>query len=306
MSHGLYLPASAAGEEPTQRILDVGQAIAGRGVIGGWAAAYIHGAHWLDGIDAWTFARFPVDCLGLKRRQRPGVCYRGSSVPDEEVVTRPDEEVVTRHGLKVTSPLRTAFDGARWSASLEEAVVFVDAMATQAGILVDELIQFAERHPRVTGSKQARAAAVIGRPGIRSPWESRLRFCYQYQAGLPSPLLNVPVFWGERLLGIPDLFDPVAALASEFDGTGHRERQQHREDNIREERFEAANVTVTRYDSLDLMRDRPRLVRRLRNAWDRGLGRDHNRDRWTLEQPAWWERRRTGQADREGECREEE
>ena len=115
---------------------------------------------------------------------------------------------------------------------------------------------------------------------------------YRRQARLPRPLVNQPIFdREERFLGTPDLFDPEAALATEFDGMDHRERRQHRTDNLREEALEAANLVVCRVDSLDLRSPLP-LAERLQRRYQQGLRRDRRQDAWTLNQPAWWKRRR--------------
>ena len=67
------------------------------------------------------------------------------------------------------------------------------------------------------------------------------------EVGLPRPEVNLPVFDREgRLLGIPDLLWPDAALVLEYDGSGHRDRRQHRDDNVREELLECAGLTVVR------------------------------------------------------------
>jgi hypothetical protein len=104
--------------------------------------------------------------------------------------------------------------------------------------------------------------------------------------------VNRPVFdLEENFLGRPDLFDPEAGLATEFDGKGHREREQHRSDNVREEKLEGSNLTVCRVDSLDF-RQPGSLRTRLRARHVQGLRRDRSQDRWTLVEPAWWRRRR--------------
>lgn len=42
---------------------------------------------------------------------------------------------------------------------------------------------------------------------------------YEFEAQLPRPLVNRPVFdLEENFLGMPDLLDPEAGLATEFDG----------------------------------------------------------------------------------------
>ncbi|QDP98205.1 hypothetical protein FOE78_21920 [Microlunatus elymi] len=156
-----------------------------------------------------------------------------------------------------------------------------------------ELTEYALSHHRLHGAEQAVRASAWAEPGIESPWETRLRICYRQQAGLPAPLINQPIFDLEgRFLGEPDLFDPEAAVATEFDGEYHRDRFQHRADNLREEVLEEANVTVQRIDSLDLIRDRMPLIERLQRGHRRGTRRDRRLDSWTLTRPEWWLRRR--------------
>lgn len=114
---------------------------------------------------------------------------------------------------------------------------------------------------------------------------------YLLQAGLPRPLVNVPLFTPDgRFLGIPDLLDPEAGLVTEFDGQDHRDRRQHRADNIREEKLEGANLLVCRVDSLDLQSPLP-LEDRLQARYQQATRRDRSRDGWTLEQPLWWRRK---------------
>ena len=277
---GFHTPAIEGRITAAQRIIDVSPLLTGGAVLGGWAAAYLHGADWLDGFDPRTFEPMPIDCIGAKRRNLDLVRYHNNRLGAGDWSTR--------HGLPVTTPLRTAFDGARWAESLEVAVVFLDAMTKFIGLPMDAFEKYARAHRCSTGIQQALAAAALVVPGSRSPNESRLRVCYRQGARLPLPLLNVPVFWGDRFIGIPDLFDPDAALATEFDGDQHRDPEQHRRDNIREELFEAANVAVVRVAKGDLNHDRARMIARMRKGYDRGIDRDRTKDRWTLVQPEWW------------------
>jgi hypothetical protein len=81
---------------------------------------------------------------------------------------------------------------------------------------------------------------------------------------------------------MPDLFDPEAALAGEYDGAQHRSLAAHTDDNAREESFERIKVTVARATSIDLWPRRDRLIWRLREAHRRASTRDRARDRWRL------------------------
>ena len=202
--------------------------------------------------------------------------------------------MATRAGLRLTTPVRACFDTARDQASLAEAVVVIDLTGHALGLDLTEFGVWCSGLTGVRGVRLVREGLRWADTSSASPWESRLRMFYRQVARLPGPLVNQPVFDLEgAFLGIPDLFDPNAGLVTEFDGQDHRERRQHREDNLREERLEEANLVVCRVDSLDLRRPKA-LADRLIARYRQGLARDPGRDRWTLRQPAWWSHRRAG------------
>jgi hypothetical protein len=148
------------------------------------------------------------------------------------------------------------------------------------------------RLARRRGAVQAALAVDLARAGVRSPGESRLRMAYVLGVGAPTPRIN-PRVTDDRgvFLGIPDLLDPDAGLVLEYDGgrwlgtereAGHRDREQHREDNVREEGLERTGLVVARADGADVGRHRPALVLRLAAARADGLARDRSRDRWVV------------------------
>ena len=284
-SRGYFVPADAP-PSTAQRILESGPLVPPGGALAGWAAAYALGTDLLDGREPDMMASLPVPVhLGphLARVAPTGYRFVRERLPHRHV-TRVS-------GLPVTTPLRTAFDGGRWAPDVVEAVVFLDQLAHALELNLTELAPWCAPGDRWPGIKQLRHALAFADAASESPWESRLRMFYLVRAGLPRPLVNRPVFdLEENFLGRPDLLDPEAGLATEFDGKGHREREQHRSDNIREEKLEASNLTVCRVDSLDLREPRP-LRERLRARHAQGLRRDRSQDRWTLVEPAWWRRR---------------
>lgn len=287
-SRGFYTPTDTAGTlTPAQRILDAAPLVPEGGALGGWSAAYAQGANSLDGLDSWSMRQIPqLICLGqdLGRTAPSGILYSRSPLPMTDIT-----EV---EGLTLTTPLRTAFDGARWARNWVEAVVFLDAMAYAKLIDLFQLRRFVEEHAGWRAIGQIRRALDLADVAANGGWESRLRMFYQVEAGLPRPLVNQPVFdpYG-NLAGIPDLLDVEAGLASESDGSGHREPEQHRRDNAREEGLEALNLVVTRSDHIDLRQHRVRLRHRLLDGYARGMRRDRSQDRWTLEQPDWFRSR---------------
>ena len=281
MAHGWHVPAGVP-VTSGQRVVQAA-ALLPEGGLSGWAAAYVLGADALDGRDPFTGVQQPVRVVlapDASHRSVPGIrCVRAELDPSA---------VVRRHGLLLTEGLRTAQDLAREAPDLVEAVVALDVLVG-AGVVDQRRLKLGlGALERGRGVRQARAAAELCRVGVLSPWETRLRL-FVVEAGLPEPEVNLPVFdLDGQFLGVPDLLDLEAGLAIEFDGAGHREREQHRKDNVREEGFEHGGLVVARADSLDLTQHRDELGHRLRAARLDAL-RNPRPARWTIVPPPWWQ-----------------
>ena len=96
---------------------------------------------------------------------------------------------------------------------------------------------------------------------------------------------------GGRLLGYPDLFDPVAGLVGEYDGDDHRKARRHSADVGREARLRDVGLEVTRATAADV-RDRDALVARIHAARNRARFEPPERRQWTLTPPPGWRPRR--------------
>jgi hypothetical protein len=279
-------------QEPstTQRILDVTPLLGRNAVLSGWASAYVNGVDALDGRDAATMAALPIDAVlrvDMGRRSSASVRYHREPLDEPEVTSV--------HGLPTATAERATFDGVRWSVDLESAVAFVDACLRAGIVSTQGLTTYAVTHRGWRGVGRVLDAITHGDAAARNGWESRLRAFAVVEAGLPRPEVNLPVFDREgRLLGIPDLLWPDAALVLEYDGSGHRDRRQHRDDNVREELLEGAGLTVVRAQNLDLRHHRAQLKGRIGAGYQRGLARDRRCDAWTLVAPRWWSERETG------------
>lgn len=278
VGRGLHVPSLVA-TTPAQRVLEAATTVP-HGCLSGWAAAYVLGADGFDGRDAFTGRTEAVRVvlpLGASRVVAPGLrCVRTERLGSDETTVR--------HGLRVTTGVRTAIDLAREAPDLVEAVVALDGLLRARVLHRRELAEI-ERVRSLHGAARAREAATLARPGVRSPWETRLRLFVVLELGLPEPLVNTPVFdLDGTFLGAPDLLDEEAGLALEFDGAGHRERAQHRADNVREEGFERHGLVMVRADSLDLTKHRPELGRRIVSGRLDALA-DRQPRRWTLEPP---------------------
>ncbi|HYI57752.1 MAG TPA: hypothetical protein VEX66_06255 [Microlunatus sp.] len=276
---------------PTQRIVDALPLIPACGFVAGWAAAYVHGVNALDGLDHHTLAPLPVPILlppGMRRRDTATVTYRQSS-------RRARGELV--NDIPVTSVWRTIVDLTSQAPDLTEAVVAVDAFLAARLVTRETLERTIATVPTRRGVRQAREAIALARPGVPSTWETRLRIFAVMELGWTDLEANRAVFdLSGQLLGVPDLLQIESALAIEYDGAswstgrrhGHRDRDQHREDNAREERLERAGLVVVRADKTDLVQHRRALADRLRSAQADGRARDRSRDRWTLDEPEHW------------------
>lgn len=251
-----------------RRIRDVVPLLPPGGVVGGWAAAWLHGARWFDGRTGEVELPVLVCVPGARRmRARPGVRVLRSDLLEDDLA-----EVV---GVPVTSAVRTALDLARLSDSPRRGVTAVDALWAVGATTGPAVLAHLEERPRLRGSPVAREAAAMAVPGVRSPKETELRMLWVLDAGLPVPLVNHRVVdLDGHHLGRPDLLDEEAGLVGEFDGRGHQALDVSTVDHVRQEGLERHGLVVARFTALDV---RPEHVRRtvwrLRDARRRGLER---------------------------------
>ena len=238
------------------------------GVVGGWAAAWLHGARWLDG------AGRPVPLVvprPAQIRPRPGVVVQRGQLP-------PDDRATAR-GIPVTAPQRTCFDLLR-GAELAEAVVAGDAML-HAGLVTAEAMRgYLAGRAGWPGVRQARRALDLCDPGAESPMETRLRLIWA-RDGRPRPTVNAAVFDRSGVFrGRPDPLDEDAGVAGEFDGAGHRDPDRHAADNRREHRLERAGLIVIRFCADDVLDHPNRVEAEISWAIQQGRKRDRSQDRW--------------------------
>ena len=261
-THGLYAFGPSPPATALQRVQEAAAALPPGGVLGGWAAAFLWGAVDLDGEDG-AGRPHPVPlALPPEAQVRRGSGFRTW----RSRLAAADVGVVD--GMPVTSPVRTAFDLARFQ-PLEDGMVAVDALLRCVDLRTLE--RYVRAHPRWKGVPRARAVLELADPAARSCPESRFRYVWVVEAGLPRPRVNIRVVTADAvLLGLPDLLDEDSGLVGEYDGGHHRELDAHTADNVREEAMEQAGLVVVRATSVDLRRaERPALVQRLRAGLDR-------------------------------------
>jgi REase_MTES_1575/AbiEi antitoxin C-terminal domain len=218
--------------------------VAGRGVVAGYAAAELHGASCGPPDE-------PVDvlvphascCAGLR-------VHRGRVPPDE---------VIRADGVPVTSPVRTAFDLARWAPTLTERVVAVDALGHHCGVTPDDIRTLRNRHLGVWRGGVVAEVLALTDARAESPMESRTRMAL-HLGGLPAPAVQHPVVARGARYRL-DLAYPHALLAIEYDGADHRGQRRARRDLLREAALTELGWKILRFDA-DVVLFRPdRIVR---------------------------------------------
>lgn len=265
--------------DPGLRVAAVLLAVPPYAVLGGWASLWWQGVGTLDGLTG-PAARTGQPVLVHvgptgHLRPRPGVVVDRSRLAEQDVV-----EV---RGLRVTSATRAVVE-VMCRDGVEEGIVAGDAACAAGLTSAEHLAAYVADHPRLRGVPRARRAAPLVSPWSRSVPESRFRYVWVVEAGLPVPLVNATVVDADLgwFAGEVDLLDHEAGMVGEYDGSHHRELAAHTADNAREEGLEALGLIVVRATSLDLWPGRRRLIHRLLARHADGLTRDRSRDRWAV------------------------
>lgn len=200
------------------------------GFLCGLTAAWIYGVDVQDRRAELVWMGRPN---GSWRRVRPGCLVR------EITVDSADLDVV--EGVPLTTPLRTAFDCARWL-SLVESVVAVDALAHSGLITPVEFAAYVRVHRKLRGVRQADLVATLVEPLSESPMESRLRVLL-VSSGFDGPAAQYVVRNGRGdFVARADLAYPERRLIVEYDGALHWE--QRRADDRRRDAIRALGWTV--------------------------------------------------------------
>jgi len=255
-------------------ILPPGAAVAGR------SAAVWFGVPWIES-GPWTRPRH--DPVSSRREERRGkgatpeatagveprrfpvevVGPRGyGAVAGLEIRTHglPPDEVTTFRGIRVTTPMRTAWDIARARPVLE-AVAWIDALARVRRVGPEAVRRFAAGQPNGPGSRHAREAIAMCDPRAESPPESHLRI-HLHQAGI----MVVPQYWvvvAGQFVARVDLALPEIRLAIEYDGRWHAASGQLADDRVRLRRLNSVGWTVFSVTHEDL-RDVSALIAEVR------------------------------------------
>lgn len=187
----------------------------------------------------------PVECT-LDPTRRAGA-VRGVHVTRRHL---PDDDVVQRHGVRVTTPLRTALDLGRLQPP-DEAVVCLDQFLRSRLITLTEL-RAAAVGTTGPGCRGIRLAVDRADGLAQSPQETRTRLML-YASSLPTPVAQHVVGDADGgFIAQVDFGWPEHRVALEYDGVWHGERQQVGKDRRRLNRLTAAGWTVIFVTAADI------------------------------------------------------
>ena len=214
----------------------------------------------------------PVDddgCLHVTRAVCRPVSERAGTRTHRSALGPGD--VLFRRGLPVTAPARTFSELA---AELDHValVVLGDAVARRVGLA--RLAAAVEGSAGRRGVRRARAALSQVDPGSDSPAETRCRLLL-HSAGFRGLVHGVRIFDEDgQWLATPDLADPEARVAIQYDGLVHlgADPERRRNDIDRDELARAQGWEVVVLTAVDL-RDPVRMVEKVAAAYRRAARR---------------------------------
>ncbi len=279
---GFYVPSRVTDAAPEQRVLEESMRLPAGGAVTGWASCRLSGAAYFDGLERDGRTRRPVPLLVPTRSKlRP--------LPTSTVSREPIDptELVTIHGVPTVVAVRALFDEMRHVEEPRDAVVAMDMAAAAELVSIGEMREFHAVRLRWRRSTRVKWALDLASERSLSPAESRMRLIWVLDAGLPVPLVNQHV-WDDRggLLGMADLFDPVAGVFGEYDGATHRGAGRHAADVRREDKVRRAGLEYFTVTGPDL-HDPAMVVERMVTTRARALS--NRRSTWTLTPPrGWW------------------
>jgi hypothetical protein len=266
-----------------QRIVEAAAVLPTYGGVTGWASLAWCGGRWFDGT-GWggLSVQLPVWLATSVAdiRGQPGI-----SVSAEGLDPR---DLMVVDGLPTTTLVRAVCFEMRYAPNARLAAVTLDMAAYSDLVSIDEVRSYAATLNGRTGIPRCREGIELADENAWSPQEVLMRGVWIIDAGLSRPLCNRPVFdLSGRLIGTPDLIDPVAGVAGEYDGSLHLQGAQRSRDVQRESEFRRVGLEYVTMLSGDNHDPRP-FIKRLREAYARAARTPHAARAWTIETPRWW------------------
>ncbi|KQT94565.1 hypothetical protein ASG49_06840 [Marmoricola sp. Leaf446] len=214
---GAYV-ASQAPDDVAVRAAALALVVPDHAVVADRTAAWLHGVDILprSAVHAPPPLQVVSDLDTRVRRPETDGHRRGLAARDVDTV----------HGVRVTSPARTALDLGRllWRF---DALAALDGFL-RVGVRREELVAECARFRGFRGVRQLRALVPLADGLSESPGESALRLWW-YDAGLATP---VPQHWLQDDRGVDrcrlDLADPPSRFGAEYDGEEHHTSEDDR------------------------------------------------------------------------------
>lgn len=279
---GWHVPAATDSSALDQRIVEAMTGTPPDAAVTGWASFGWRGARWFNGLagDGRTMLDVPV-ALGKLRgvRRRAGVEF------SEDWLFVDDVESVD--GLRVTVPERSVSYEVCRSRSLVAAVRTIDLAAAADLVDIASMTGYAARLGARPGIRKLRRALIWSDENVWSPQEVSMRLTWRGEIECELQT-NRPIFdLSGRHLATPDLLDPVAGVAGEYDGEIHLEDGPRRRDLDREALYREHHLELVTMMS-GRRADAANFQTRLRAAYRRAAERRGCSRTWTTEQPGWW------------------
>lgn len=281
-SHAYYLPSWVDRTNVEQRIVEAGHDLPWMASVQGWASLRWQEALWFDGRahGGRTELPVPIAVLHGSIREQSGIAVTSEFIP-------PRDRIVV-DGLPVTVPVCALAFEMRYAATPRDAARAFALAAAADLVSTAEMHEYMELLYHWTGIPQLREAMTLAEENAWSPREFDMTAVWQVDAGLSRPLLNMPVFdRNGRHLGTPDLLDPVAGVAGDYDGALHLAGKRRASDLRREDAFRGVGLeyfTIVAQDFGDI----PRMVARMHAARSRALCLPPALRSWTVQPPPWW------------------
>ncbi|NMO92590.1 hypothetical protein [Actinomycetospora sp. TBRC 11914] len=176
-------------------------------VLTGWSACI-----WWE-CDVLPWPPPPVELAAPDRRLRaaPGVTVNRARIRDDDIVVE--------DGVRVTTPLRTAYDLAVRE-DLDTAVVAADGLGHLGKFSASDLTALASDLGPRRGCRRVPEVAALMDPKAESPQETRVRLRL-LRARLPHPITQYEVWDGPWQVARVDFAWPERKLALEYDGRDH-------------------------------------------------------------------------------------
>lgn len=279
---GYHVPAPTDSSVLDQRMVEAMAGTPEDAAVTGWGSFGWRGAKWFNGLagDGRTTLAVPVALDRLRGvRRREGVEF------SEDWLFVDDVESVD--GLRVTVPERSVSYEVCRARSLVAAVRTIDLAAAADLVDIASMTVYAARLGARPGIRKLRTALSWSDENVWSPQEVSMRLTWR--GAVECELLtNHPIFdLNGNHLATPDLLDPVAGVAGEYDGAIHLEDGPRRRDLDREALYRDHQLELVTMMS-GRRSDAASFLTRLRAGYRRAAERREAARTWTAEQPGWW------------------